>query len=140
MGCNFWALRYAVTKAEKADGVCGIDVMHLKLGKRSAVVVSNFSLLRRELAVMRTLVNGYSTHTTVSIMFLIIYRRGLEERTYIESRSTFAYHTLQSFNKVASLADLLLDIAHPVLFPSAKNDLFRICGHCIQKRCLAIDV
>jgi hypothetical protein len=73
MGCSVCAFRYAVAKAEKAELVCGISRIRLKLGKSSAVVVFATSLFGSELAVIRTFVNGYSYREQLSALFLIVY-------------------------------------------------------------------
>lgn len=62
MGWRDFALRYAVAKLEREDGVFGRFWMRLKLGKRSAVVALGVELLGREEAVMRMFVKGYGIH------------------------------------------------------------------------------
>lgn len=52
------AFRYAVAKAEKAEGVCEMSRMRVKLGKRRAVVVPGVGVAGSEDAVMRTFVKG----------------------------------------------------------------------------------
>jgi hypothetical protein len=50
--------KYALARAENAVGVCGIDVMRLKDGNRSAVVLFGEDLDGSDDAVRRILLNG----------------------------------------------------------------------------------
>ena len=115
---------------EKAAGVCGIAGMRVKLGNSRAVVACAVCVAGRELAVMRTLLNGYiNIYTQISRKISNRILSG--ERTYIETRGAFPNHALQPFDKSPRRAFILLDIARPVVLSGAEYDLFRVGSHCI---------
>jgi hypothetical protein len=124
-----------VAKSLHDSCVCGMEVIFLKAGKRYAVVVFGVWLAGSDDAVITTLWNGCYRMLLVALLL-----RGRRERTNIERLSTFAYHTFQALDKVAGGAIFLLDIALPIFLTGAENDLFSVCGHCVEERCLAIDV
>lgn len=61
------AFRKAVAKAEKEEGVCGIEGMRRKEGKRRAVEVSDVEEGASEERVVRTLLKGYMIHESARL-------------------------------------------------------------------------
>jgi hypothetical protein len=56
-------------------------------------------------------------------------KRGERERTNIKRLAAFAYDAFQTRHKSAGCAGLLLNVAVPVGFARAEDDLFGVCGH-----------